>query len=295
MRGTVGVPVAQERARMAGRYAFFGRGVNTHYRTFPTYTQFASSATPHAAGSWVEVVATTTTDLNGLILLPAQSSSSGATDSSALMDIGVGAAGAEVAVVTNIDIGWTQTALLSDCAMPVPVFIPRGSRIAFRQRGVRTSNNQRIAVTRSIACAAGDARNPSKLDSIGALTASSSGTAITAPTVNNTKGAWTELVAATAQPYKGIIPIIGLAAGTTSVVGTAGYLDVAVGAAGSEVVIATDIPFGVSGSEYVYGPAKGGFVILHHVPAGTRLSVRAEVADKTSFAVSASMIGVPFS
>ena len=111
-----------------------------------------------------------------------------------------------------------------------------------------------------------------RFETVGAVTASSTGTSLTASGTANTKGSYVELVASTAFNAHGIFVQLNNAAETFR-----DYLiDVAVGAAGSEVVIAENL---FSGSGDGVPSADGcGYLLPVSIPAGTRLAARCQAA-----------------
>lgn len=98
-------------------------------------------------------------------------------------------------------------------------------------------------------------------------TSASSGTALTGG-ANNTKGAYTQLVASSALDTRMIAVSIQESANTT----THAYVDIAVGAAASEKVIISNL--------FVEGSTNGTngtcYLFPVNVPAGTRFSARAQ-------------------
>lgn len=104
--------------------------------------------------------------------------------------------------------------------------------------------------------------------------------AVAAAASANTKGAWVELIASTAEDYDAIL--VHYAAATSNV----SYLvDVGIGGAGSEVVIAANIhtSIGNNSSEW--------FVIPRAIPAGTRISMRC-ASSTLSSQVRGGIVGV---
>jgi hypothetical protein len=87
----------------------------------------------------------------------------------------------------------------------------------------------------------------------------------------NTKGAWQELISALPQRAEGLI--VGLYAYRTS------SFDLAIGLAGSEIIIAADMLIGVGGNTAVTGHPL--YRIPINIPAGTRLSARMQSIDVT--------------
>lgn len=121
----------------------------------------------------------------------------------------------------------------------------------------------------------------------GANRADSTGTLLT-PGAATAKGAWTQVVPATTQPLGGLVPVVGCGDyGNTA--NRYGLVDVAVGAAGAEVVIAENLYWYVTSSEVF---SYQGAMIPIDLPAGVRLSARASVQMAT-YIPSIILHGVP--
>jgi hypothetical protein len=114
--------------------------------------------------------------------------------------------------------------------------------------------------------------------SVGIATASSAGTAVTC-TVNNTKGAFVQLIASTSYDavemhIQGILIVAG------GIQSAPAFLDIAVGGSGSEVVVINNLPFNNTLSYAGYG--EDIFVIPIAIPAGTRISARISAGNFTN-------------
>lgn len=109
------------------------------------------------------------------------------------------------------------------------------------------------------------------------LTASSSeGTTITASGTTHTKGSYTTLIASTAEDSYSMAVLIN----NVGVASTNAHMlvDIAIGGAGSEVVI---IPNLMAGNAGVWANAMGGGVMYHFpigIPQGTRVSARCQAS-----------------
>lgn len=125
-------------------------------------------------------------------------------------------------------------------------------------------------------------------ETIGATTAASLLTAVTSG-ATNTKGAWTELAAATARATDFIIIYLDFVAGGAAIRDVA--LDIAIGGAGSEVIIMEDLHTQLKSS---IGPAiKFHFPV--RIPKGVRVSARiATNASADVFSVGASLFTSKF-
>jgi len=102
-------------------------------------------------------------------------------------------------------------------------------------------------------------------------TSSSAQTTVTADGSTNTKGAFAQLIAATAFKAEGILVTVKRLSGNTA----DHLIDIAIGAALSEVVIIPNILLSSKG-----GVANdfciGNFYVPFHIPAGTRIAARSQ-------------------
>jgi len=108
-----------------------------------------------------------------------------------------------------------------------------------------------------------------RFETVGAVTAASTGTLMTGGAAN-TKGAYAEVVASTAFDAHGLL--VSLSNGSSSYLD---YLtDVAVGASGSETIIAENLYAGSGDGAQTIDAC--GYLLPISIPAGTRLSARVQ-------------------
>lgn len=186
-----------------------------------------------------------------------------------LVDVGIGAGGSEVVLVSNLLVSVVGVAEgVTVASIPIPVAIPAGSRISIRA--------QASVATQTLYCSAvlysGDVPGSTSCETLGALTAGSGGTVIDPGAVAGTKGAWSELVAATAAAIKACVLLIGGGA-DASRVNAFWALDIGVGGAGSEVVKVPNVQLRASGTVDIVYPQV--IVLPLGIPAGSRVAVRA--------------------
>lgn len=120
---------------------------------------------------------------------------------------------------------------------------------------------------------------PDSSPSIGTDTAGSDRGLVAAitcdPSTAHTKSAWTQAIASTSAACDTVI--VGLAANTaSSAVNTSTLIDIGTGGAGSETVVAANIPVG-----FRQVAAAGNQGVVHlplHIASGTRVAVRAQSA-----------------
>jgi hypothetical protein len=261
--------------------------------TTPRSVTATTDGVAHTMGAWVEVVASTSADIDGFYigLYPTPNNSNTA-DTTTLVDVGIGAAASETVIAAGIEFGYqAQTvALPGACSHPIPVHIPAGSRIAVRAQSARTAQAVTVAFFGALQAAAG-VTCPSALVSYGVVSASSSGTVLTAPGSLNTKGAWLEIEDSTGVALQAIVVIAGPGTGG-SLQATCGLLvDVAVGASSSEVVVAANITAQTTNTESAGRNANGSLFAVA-IPAGSRLAARYQ-RSVAAQACSVAILGVP--
>jgi len=228
-------------------------GGSTH--TKGAYAQLIASVAAH--GTWLTIEANAASTSNPF-----------------LIDIAVGGAGSEQVVLPNVLVRGANT---SGTILHLPFLVPAGARLSARCQNATPSAALRLAAQ----VHAGDfAMVPfGRAEAVGALTASSTGTTITASGSANTKGAWTQLIASTAFRYRWLLVSLVNAASQRAL------FDIGIGGAGSEVVILPDL----SCLNQTAGEA-----ILHpvDVPAGSALSARMAVANALGQTGTCAAIGI---
>jgi hypothetical protein len=97
-------------------------------------TTVTSNASANTKGTYSQLIASTAVDYMGLILALDNQNGSGVTSASYLIDIAVGAGGAEQVIVPNIVLNYalTATVFFPGSAGPYFVPIPAGTRVAVR-------------------------------------------------------------------------------------------------------------------------------------------------------------------
>lgn len=225
-----------------------------------------ASATPNTKGAWAQAIAATASETTLLALL-VSGVSQGSTDTSTLIDIGVGAAGSEIVVIPDIAVGGA-----AGINILVPVKIASSSRISIRSQSRIVSKSFTIAARNFTAFNAGDsALTPTALDVLGTSTATSIGTAM-----SGASGTWVQIVASTSQNYSafGIVPSI---TDTDIVLIDPFIYEIGVGAAGSEVSFGRII-CSTAVAESITMRTVGPLIFGREVPAGSRLSIRHNIA-----------------
>ncbi len=249
------------------------------------FISVSTSATPHVAGAWVQVFASTAGE-SGILLFSCAAGNSAA-DSSLSFDVGVGAAGSETVVVPNLAHGLNNL-FSGNIVFPIPVRIPSGSRVAVRARtaagAVRT-----VSPVMAILGHPDSALIPQSVDALGSSAATSRGTAL-----SGASGSYVEIVSSTTKTYQALVVI---PSGVTNVgISSRFRLTLAVGPAGQEVDIGTTDALqgsagGVQPQAITFNPPWNVFGTI--VPAGSRVAIKHNISSNPQY-VEACVIGVPF-
>jgi len=241
-----------------------------------------AGATAHTKGSWVQLTASLSSQAS-LIGVMVSGVYTAATDTSTLVDIGIGASGSETVIVPNLAVGGYGGA---PPLIWVPVRIPSGSRIAARCQSIvagKTSVSVRIWAFTN----AEPSRVPTAVEAIGSNTSTSAGVAM-----SGSSGTWVEITSATASDYQAltVVPSCSATAGNNG----PWRLSLGVGAAGSEVELSSSFveqtgnPLIQQTGSFTIGNMLSGISI----PAGSRLAVKHNISTNPG-RISAMILGVP--
>lgn len=228
----------------------------------------AHATTAHTKGSYVGMITSLPFECSALHVHLGQTGAAvSATNTQTLFDVGVGGAGSEQTIISNIAMGGN----LPFASWLIPVIIPAGSRVALRIQSQVVSKSVTMGM---IAVGGGyGLEGGYQATTYGALSSSNSrGTILTAPgTANSVEGAWTLLDAAMANMCRWIV--IGLAAPNTATATAAtGFIDIGVGGAGAEQPVVTDIAYSAGAGEDINFHYPLTFPAC--IAAGSRLSAR---------------------
>ncbi len=254
---------------------------NSPFVTDVAEATVTASATPHTKGSWVEVIASTSSDTS-LLTVAVTGIQTSTVNTASLLDIGTGGSGSETAILSNVAVGGafqTSFATPACLAFEVPFKIPSGTRIAARLQSLVAS---KTGVVRVGVCNAGDyATAPTAVDVIGTNTATSTAIALTGVTT------YAEVIASTSQAYRAIVVVPSLATATAATVSD--VMTVAIGAASSEVDFAA-VPFRRTSTEQIANLPPFVSLFGRNIPAGSRLSVKGVASGS---GVECTLIGIP--
>lgn len=249
--------------------------------------QAAVNVLPHTGsgsyaedGAWVEIWAATTAPINLLHIGGTTDLLSNRTNTK--IDIAIGGAGSEVEHVSDVACGYGHHHWIVPCNIPV------GSRVAIRVASFAVGARQ-FMVAGMRAPLRRTARRLLRLDA--AANNGCFGVTLATPGGANTEGAWTELVAATAQPMQALWlwPQLG---GDTTVAAATTLVDVAVGSAGNKVELFTDLGFVATTAEAMSAVAGFGVPLECNIPAGTRIAARYKSTETTNV-YDLALMGVP--
>ena len=235
-------------------------------------------------GGWVEFFASIAFEVSAFEIITRLPS--GSTNYNYLIDIGIGAAGSEVVIVSNLYLS-RETYYNSDVLIRLPFSIPQGTRIS-----IRCQSSQASAVLLAGMYIQGQGFAPSqnlnRCYTLGAVPATSRGTQIDPGAVASTKGAWVEFSSSLPYPISFLACRIGMNA-NTAYTRAQFNMDVGIGAAGSEVVIVPDLIFSADSSNEAITPDF--FENFISIAEGQRLVVRAScsITDATDRLFSATL------
>ena len=221
-----------------------------------------ASATPHTVGAWVEAIASTSGPVDWLAVWATATATTGA-DTSSLIDIGIGGAGSETVVAASLPAGFQSAddglRPFSGMAM-FPLTVPKGTRIAVRQRALIASDTCSVFVEtyfQGLRCG-------SVVDTYGAVTASSRGTNMPA------SDTYVELTAATTQPHQALVMLMS-GGGATTMSNVDPIYTLGAGPAAAETALLTCMVHS-STSEILKMSSRPVAIYSGHIPAGTRLA-----------------------
>lgn len=254
---------------------------NITANTSTSFTVQTSSGAAATAGAWVQLSAATPYDTCWMVVMADLSSLS---NYMAVHDIAIGAAGSEIILVPKLISYYPVSSAYS-----FPIDIPAGTRIAARATSTAATETSRVAVM-LLDGGFTQMKGVAGIDAIGFNAANVYGTVIATPAAANTKGSYTQLIAATARDY------IGFFWSTDSMANTSGgnpqgvLMDIAVGAGGSEVPLVTNA-FCYALSNNTRVPSTYNFLPIQ-IPAGSRLAARIQSNLGTAQSLGLTIYGV---
>lgn len=228
-------------------------------------------------GSWGQIIASTTYEAHGLILVANHNNASTPTASN-LIDVGVGGSGFEQVVVPDILLSNDQWHMKPGAMAVFPTPIPKGSRVAVRHQSTNGSDSMDFLV--HLLSEPYFGFRCGKCVSIGTTTADSGGTAVDPGTSANTKGSYAQLIASTVEDLVGFMVCIGNQGSTKTSTANA-LLDIAIGGAAAEQVVLANMPVTCDSNSELYQPIWSP-IIPCFIPAGSRIAARAQSSITTA-------------
>lgn len=233
----------------------------------------------NAKGSWAQLIASTAFD-GDLLLIQVSGDTATFITASMLFDIGIGAAASEQVVVPDVLFATDQWCANGSATMLVPCKVPAGSRIA--ARGACTDAGTGLRITAHVINIGMGAYYPQggKIVSYGSASADSGGTSVDPGATANTKGAYAQITASTSEDLRGVV----LCMGNQNVSHTTtcnGLLDIAIGGAGSEVIVIPDFHYGVDTNAEMWLPIFSPLIPVC-IPSGSRIAARAACSINTA-------------
>jgi hypothetical protein len=224
-------------------------------------------------GAWNVLFASAPFDAGGIILTFGPTTVTSASPDGARwwVDLGIGAASAEVVLLADLLAGPVRRLVREMVSVTVPLAIKAGTRITLRCTPFQA--NAPITVTGRLISTAFLSEQPLQAATTYGVNAGQyRGIQLTAPGSPGVKSAWTELVAASDRARA---VLVGVQKSLSGTVGTLAelLLDIGVGAAGSEQVLLPDLGIYADNTYSRFKPwCLGPYAA--DLPAGTRLAAR---------------------
>ncbi len=231
-------------------------------------TTVTASGSIHTKGSYTQLISATTYDWFGFWLYTINTGTSGAA-TDLLVGIAIGASSSEQIILPDWMAGWGPGASAGAKGLFVPIFIPRGTRIAARCQALIASDTVNVLVFGN----AGNSGLPCPLftncDAYGIDASTSSGTSHTAGN-SGTESTDADVGSTTSRPYGAIM--IGVASQSSTTTAIAYHWELTIGG----ITRAEWYTANTTG-ELVYGPLPPCPTPVS-IPSGTQLQVQAEAS-----------------
>lgn len=233
-------------------------------------TRLTASGTPHAKGSWATLV-TTTYDSFGFWLGTAGTSTA-ATRTDGMIDLGIGTAGSpENIILPEWLCGWRAAPNLGPQMVFIPIFLPRGTILQGRMQALIASDTVDVLVVLNGGASAIPGPLFSGADAYGTSAASSIGTSHT-PGNTGAESTAADLGGTLAKHYGAVMLGLGGTLADTTQTTTAYHWELLVGG----VTVAEW--YGITHTtEAVQGPFPPA-PFYASLPSGSQLQVRAEAS-----------------
>lgn len=256
-----------------------GAGFNLASTTLTGITSGSGSK-----GSWTEVITSSNTDSDFVTITIDLTDS---TVEDILIDIGIGAAASEVAIIENLLYSGRGSTTVLPQIYQLPIRVQAGTRIS-----ARASADGAVTVGVGVELYVGGEKSFGYCCArgYGVNTGTHSGTAVDCGGTANTKGAWTELVASTTEDINGFYVFVGINDNLTINIPGYRFVDIGIGAAASEAVIVSNHAGYASTNEQ---SVQAVFYDMK-IPAGTRISARGQCpdTDASDRVVTVALVGI---
>jgi hypothetical protein len=226
-----------------------------------------SAASANAKGGWTTLTSGVGYTIRTLQVVLSLASGNGR---DYLVDIGTGASGSEVVLISNL----LYTPGSDDVAYSyqLPCHIPENTRIAARVQCSTANSSLQIA---AYGFTASFLPGLSTVTTHGANTSTSGGVSIDPGATVDVKGSYAEIVNSTPRHIKALVVAIGNARNNNQVAQYRCFVDIAMGSAGAEVDFISNLFFQVDVNSdarlpNVFGPYPV------NIPPGTRLAARGQ-------------------
>ena len=238
--------------------AEIGSGVQAETATSLWGITISGGGLANVQGAWTTVIASTPAEASWLDVTVM----SGGQPARCAIDIGVGSAGNEVALIRDLLFMPANNYFLSTKG-PFPLAIPAGQRLVARYRSDYNGVDN-CALQVGLYPASFSTSSFAGVDSIGFIASTTSGTSV--PAGNQTMGSYTQIIASTLRDYSGIFVIHDSLNRTAS---DQGGFDISIGASGSEQVIIPHLGWTTNSNDI-----SSGWIYPINIPAGTRIAAR---------------------
>lgn len=248
-------------------------------------TAITASVSTNVKGSYSEVIAATSFKSAGFLF---QNLCTTAT-ADYLLDIAIGPVGGETVIVSDLLISSQSVGNLVVQIALFPIAIPAGSRISARCQSSDASAALNI-VLQLIKGGVFQAMGLTRCSSYGPDTSDSGAQVVDPGAVANTKGAWTQIVAAT-DPIEWAVIALGNRNNAVQAISN-NLLDIGIGSPGSEQALITDLYYRCHTTGDCFDPVLTALPL--RIPAGSRLAARCQstTTDATDRLVDVAVYGV---
>lgn len=219
-----------------------------------------ASATPHALGSKVELIAATTHRATW-IAVSIYGTTLSATNTNALVNIYTGAASSEQILIPNLLAGWAPIVQQGARRYEFPLYIPRGTRLSCDMRALIASDTCSVMVE----LADLDQWAGSGVECLGADTANSRGTSVTPGGAS--EGTFTA-IGTSGRTYR---HVFATCAGNNDTTLSNGIQGIDIGTGGALIAGLENFPIAMNSLEYEIQFSEGRYV---EVASGTALQAR---------------------